>query len=129
MSNRIDKIMPYTLPVILLVMGGFYYLVNPIMRHFPLQCFWRLLTGTQCPACGFQRAMHALFHGQFAEALSCNYFFVISLPFALIVILAEWYNYHHKLDFLGTFVHSRYTLKAYVALYFLWWIMRNVLNV
>ncbi|MBQ9649599.1 MAG: DUF2752 domain-containing protein [Prevotella sp.] len=129
MSDRIDRIIPYALPIVFLATGGFYYLVNPVIKHFPLQCVWRLLTGTQCPACGFQRAIHALVHGQFTEALSYNYFFVISIPFALIAILAEWYNYRHKLDFLRTFVHSHYTLKTYVVLYFVWWVMRNVLNV
>ena len=121
--------MPYALPVIILAIVGFFYLVNPIVQHYPIQCPWRLLTSTQCPACGFQRAVHALIHGQLVEALSYNYFFVVSIPLAVAVVLAEWYNYHHKLDFLRSFVHHRYTIKAYVAIYFAWWVLRNILEV
>jgi len=129
MQKGIDKIMPYALPIIIVIMGVFYYLVNPVMQHYPLQCIWKVLTGTQCPACGFQRAVYALVHGNYWEALSYNYFFVISIPFALSAVLAEWYNYHHKLDFLCDFLHNRYTLKSYIVLYFAWWIIRNFFNI
>lgn len=129
MGNRIDKIMPYAFPIIILAMAGFYYLVNPVVQHYPLQCIWKVFTGTQCPACGFQRACHALIHGHFSEALSYNYFFVVSVPLAFIAIMAEWYNFHHKLDCLRAFVHNQFTLKTYVVLYFSWWVLRNLLNI
>ena len=129
MQNGIDKIMPYVLPVFIVIMGVFYYLVNPVMQHYPLKCIWKVLTGTQCPACGFQRAVYALVHGNYWEALSYNYFFVISIPLAFTAVLAEWYNYHHKLDFLHDFLHNQYTLKSYVVLYFAWWVIRNFLNI
>lgn len=129
MNSRIDKIMPYALPFIILAMVGFYYLVNPIMQHYPIQCIWKVLTGTQCPACGFQRALHALLHGRYGEALSYNYFFIISIPLAFIAILSEWYNYHHIFDGLHAFVHHQYTIKTYVVLYFTWWVLRNILSI
>lgn len=129
MQKRIDRIMPYLLPVLLLAMGIFYYFVNPLIKDFPFKCVWKVLTGTQCPACGFQRAFHSLMNGHYTEALSYNYFFIISIPFAIIAVLAEWYNYHHKLDFLRTFVHNQYTLKTYIVLYFTWWLIRNILNI
>lgn len=120
--------MPIAFPFILAGMALLYYLVNPFMSGFPLQCIWRVVTHTQCPACGFQRALHLLVQGNVAEALSYNYFFVLSIPFAFAAVLAEWYNYNHKLEFLRRFVHHRYTLRTYVVLYFVWWILRNVLS-
>jgi len=129
MKHRIDKMRPYLLPALLLVMLGFYYVVNPMMQNFPLQCIWRVLTGTQCPACGFQRAFHALVHGHPWEALSYNFFFIFSVPLVIMAILAEWYNWHHKFDGLKSFLHNRYTLKMYVVLYFGWWIIRNIFNI
>lgn len=114
------------------VLGGiflFYYLVNPARDGFPVKCLWRVATGTLCPSCGTQRALYALTHGHLAEALSYNYFVVLSVPFVLVVVAAEWYNYGHKLDGLRRFTHSRHTLRAYVVLFFAWWIGRNVLGV
>ena len=81
MSERVDKIMPYAFPVIVMVIVGFYYFVNPLIGSFPIKCVWLDLTGTQCPACGFQRAVHSLSHGKVLEALRYNYFFIISIPY------------------------------------------------
>lgn len=121
--------MPVAFPFIIAGIALFYYLVNPFLSDYPLRCVWHAATNTQCPACGMQRALHLLVHGNVSEALSCNYFFVISIPFALIAVLAEWYNYNHTLDPLRRFIYHRYTLWAYVVAYFGWWILRNVLSV
>ena len=129
MNERVDKVMPYALPLIVLVIVAFYYFVNPLIGSFPIKCVWHDLTGTQCPACGFQRAVHSLSHGRILEALSYNYFFVISIPYAVLAILATWYNYNHVFDGLRNFVYHRYTLKTYVVIFFFWWIVRNIFNI
>lgn len=121
--------MPIALPVVLVGLGVVYYFVNPLCKNFPIQCPWRLLTHTSCPACGFQRALHALLQGDFLTALSYNYFFIISIPFALLAVLAEWYNYRYKLDPVRRFIHHRYTLWTYIAVFCAWWVVRNVLGV
>lgn len=121
--------MPWALPLIIVAIAGFYRLVNPVIQNYPIQCLWKLLTGTQCPACGFQRACHALVHGHPLEALSYNYFFVLSIPLAITVILCEWYNWHHKFDGLRVLVHHPCTLKGYIALFFTWWVLRNILGI
>lgn len=128
MNNRIDRFMPFALPIILFALIIWYYNVNPTIQHYPLQCIWKALTGTQCPACGFQRALHALLHGKIGEAFSYNYFFIFSIPLALGAILSEWYNYHHIFDRLRTFIHNSFTLKMYIVFYFAWWIFRNIFN-
>ena len=46
MLNKVDKIMPYAFPVILVVLGIFYYYVNPSTTGHPVQCPLRVLTGT-----------------------------------------------------------------------------------
>ena len=124
-----NKIMPYVLPFFLLIIFILYYLVDPSQTNFPLQCPWRLLTGTQCPACGLQRALHSLFHGDLSEALSFNYFFIFSIPYALLAIISTWYNYNHVFDKLRAFIYHRFMLKSYIVLYFCWWIIRNVYNI
>ncbi len=121
--------MPYVLPVIIIIMVTFYYFVDPLMESFPIKCVWLELTDTQCPACGFQRALHALLRGEFVRALNYNYFFVISVPYAFLAVIATWYNYNHIFDKLNRFVYHRFTLKVYICIYFFWWIFRNVFDV
>lgn len=129
MLNKVDKIMPYAFPVILVLLGIIYYFVNPSSTGHTLQCPWRLLTGTLCPACGSQRALHALVHGHIAEALSYNYFFILSIPYALVAVLVSWYNYGHRLDGLKRIAFHPMTLKAYVIIFVIWWIGRNLLSI
>ena len=121
--------MPYAFPVILVLLGIFYYYVNPSSQGHPIQCPWHVLTGTQCPACGSQRALNALVHGHFYQALSSNYFFILSIPYALVSVLVSWYNVGHRLDGLKRIAFHPITLKAYVFIFFAWWIIRNILGI
>ena len=127
--KRVDKIMPYVFPFTLLGVLILYYLVNPLQAKFPVLCPWHMLTGTQCPACGFQRALYSLLHGNLFCALSYNYFFIFSIPYALFAIVVTWYNLHHVFDKLRSFVYHRITLRLYIALYFAWWIVRNLYGI
>ena len=104
-----------------------YYLVNPLVPDFPIKCPWRTLTGTLCPACGFQRSFHAFLHGRILEALSYNLYFIISIPYVILAVISTWYNVNHQFDKFYCFVYHRYTLRIYFISYFLWWVIRNVL--
>lgn len=124
--SRIDRIMSCAFPVIVLLLCLLYYFVNPLSTSFGVKCIWKVLTGTQCPACGVQRALHFLLHGNIIKALSYNYFFIISIPYAILAILASWYNYNHIFDKLRNIVYCGKTLKVYIVLFFIWWIVRNI---
>lgn len=127
--SKIDKIMRYAFPCIITLLGVTYYFINPSLKEHPIQCPWHLLTGTLCPACGSQRALHALVHGHWLEALRYNYFFVLSVPYALIAVLVSWYNVGHRFDAIKRIAFHPITLKAYVLLFFAWWIGRNLLHI
>lgn len=121
--------MPYAFPVILVLLGIFYYYVDPSLQGHPIKCPWHLLTGTLCPACGSQRALYALVHGHLGQALSYNYFFILSVPYALVAALVSWYNVGHRLEGLKRIAFHPITLRAYVILFFIWWIARNILGI
>lgn len=53
------------------------------------KCPVHLFTGWECPGCGSQRAIHALLHGDIAEAFAFNAFMVILLPYVIILSVAE----------------------------------------
>ena len=125
----INKIMPYAFPFIIVGLGILYYLVNPMHSEFTIQCPWYILTRTQCPACGLQRALHTLVHGNFLNALRYNYFFIFSIPYAFAAILSAWYNINHIFDKLKFIIFHRCILKLYIILYFSWWIIRNIYNI
>ena len=76
-----------------------------------------------------QRALFALIHGQPWQALQYNYFFVVSIPMALCAVLAQWYNFGGRMEPLRRVVFHRYTLYIYVALFCLWWVLRNILGI
>lgn len=67
-------------------------------------------------------------HGRFLEALQMNYFFVLSVPYVSAVLLSTVYNIQHRFDRVAAFCFHRHTLRAYVALYLLWWVGRNVFS-
>ena len=121
--------MALAFPVILILLGAVYYFVDPTSKMHLIQCPWRLLTGTLCPACGSQRALHAVVHGHWIEAWKYNYFFVISIPYALAAVLVSWYNFGNRLDWLKRIVFHPIALKTYVVLFFAWWILRNLLGI
>ncbi|MFF5265505.1 DUF2752 domain-containing protein [Actinomadura viridis] len=58
----------------------FVALVDPNEQgHYPT-CPFLALTGYQCPGCGSLRTLHALAHGQLADAVALNVFTVAMVP-------------------------------------------------
>ena len=66
-------------------MAALYYAVDPSHSAWLPQCPFHALTGWECPACGGQRALHALLHGRLGEAVQFNLFLVVSVPYFLAV--------------------------------------------
>jgi hypothetical protein len=56
-----------------LALGGLvFYLADPAASKLFWNCPFHWLTGWYCPGCGTQRALHALLHGRFKEAIFLN---------------------------------------------------------
>lgn len=53
------------------------------------RCPVKWLTGLDCPGCGLLRAAHAALCGRWAEAWGFNAFLVVSLPYALWLLLGR----------------------------------------
>lgn len=97
-------------------------------RLFP-QCPFKLLTGWSCPSCGVQRAIHTLLHGRWSEALSYNYFFVISIPYAIFVSIAFILRKTKKSERMAELLEHKTLAMAYVYCFFAWFIIRNVFGI
>lgn len=133
MSRKINKFWIILIPVAIVAAGIFYYCVNPSESHYAPRCLMKLLTGWQCPSCGGQRALHAFLHGRIAEAVSYNLFFVIAVPFLLVTdystLMINRPNPSRFTIALYNFSTSRYTLFSYIAIYLIWWVLRNILGI
>ncbi|MDE7408146.1 MAG: DUF2752 domain-containing protein [Muribaculaceae bacterium] len=109
----------------------FFIFIDPVQCTWAPKCIFKLLTGWQCPGCGFSRASHALLHGHISEALSYNYFFVISIPYALAVIISGFI----PAGATGAWLKLRYwALHRYMAWFYIvtfciWWVVRNILGI
>ena len=116
---------------LLLLVGGIvvYTLFDPIKSVWMPKCPFRLLTGWNCPACGLQRALHALLHGKFAEALSYNYFFVVSIPYVIALFVAEALKRIPRGDNFIRAVEHPVLARVYIILFIAWGIIRNLLQV
>ena len=93
------------------------------------KCPLHLFTGWNCPVCGLQRALHALLHGRFVEALSYNYFLIVVLLYILALFASEVLKRMN----LGTnfirIVEHPILACSLLALTILWGIVRNLLHV
>ena len=68
----------------LLVLGAtLLVFFNPESVRYP-PCFFKMITGLQCPGCGSARASYHLLHGHFLTAIDYNLLFVAAiLPVAI----------------------------------------------
>ncbi|MBQ2124114.1 MAG: DUF2752 domain-containing protein [Bacteroidaceae bacterium] len=103
-----------------------FYSVDPSDAVWMPKCVMKQLTGWDCPACGFQRSLHAFLHGEFGEALRYNYFFIVSMPFLAALAIGRWCLRGTARLRWAKYVEHRYVVYAYIAMFFLWWWVRNL---
>ena len=123
MSNTIKCLLLIAFVAIAAVI---YFVFNPTeVAWFP-KCVFYQMTGLECPACGSQRAVHAILHGNILEGLKTNPFIIISIPYAigLIIILIFKTPFTGRLR--AKFLHP-YVVYAYCFIFIAWWIIRNLI--
>ncbi len=109
-------------------LGTLYFLYSPSGSVWFPKCPAKLLTGYDCPGCGFQRAIHAALHGHFAEALRYNFFLAVGIPYLLAAMVGSWGNGRAAI-WLRRHLLSPLMLWIYIGLFFAWWIIRNILGI
>lgn len=70
-----------------LVLGLAFFFFDPATQGMFWRCPFNAITGLDCPGCGGQRALHALLHVRFMEALHFN------MPAVLLFFPAAAYAY------------------------------------
>lgn len=100
-------------------------LFDPEKSPFFPKCFFYLLTGWQCPACGSQRALHSLLIGDAARAFAYNPFLIISLPYLVAVAYTSFCRSPFAVRAKRVVQDAR-VVKVYFVALLLWWIVRNL---
>ena len=94
----------------------FLYFWSPENISWFPRCPFLVLTGYKCPGCGTLRAIHALLHFRFVEAIELNPFMVASVPLVVILLVSP------RLRFSVTMG------KVIFAVTMAWWVLRNVFS-
>lgn len=113
--------------VVLIAAVAIYYTFDPTTTPFP-RCPFLVLTGWECPGCGSQRAIHSLLHLDIAAAWRYNAMLVLSIPYVVLLLVAEWFG-RRRQSRLYRVVNSEVLIWSYFALVVAWWILRNVINI
>ncbi len=103
--------------------------VDPDGAVWMPKCALKLLTGYDCPGCGATRAMHAALHGNFAEALRYNFFLIAGIGYALLVAAVTWIPHLRVHKRVRSAVLGRTAAWIYITLFFVWWVVRNILGI
>ena len=105
------------------------YNFNPSYYWFMPKCPFKMITGLSCPACGIQRAIYALMHGQFKEAVEYNYYLLYAGPYAML-FLVEWLLPNGKArNQLASVIENKYVVDFYILTFLLWLVVRNIYNI
>ena len=111
----------------LVIAAVIYYVYDPATTPFP-RCPFLVLTGWECPGCGSQRAIHSLLHLDFAAAWRYNAMLVLSIPYVVLLVVAEWLG-RRRQSRLYRVLNSEVLIWSYFVLVVAWWILRNVINI
>lgn len=114
---------------ILVSLGVVYSTIDPAAHKWMPQCPVHLLTGWQCPGCGMQRFLHALLHGRVLEAVRYNYWLVLALPYAAVLLTAWLLPDGLTKEKLRCRTENRWAVWFYIVSFFIWFAVRNILHI
>ena len=105
------------------------YILNPTDYIWMPKCPIKLLFGIDCPGCGFQRAVHAILHGHFKEAVGYNLFLVVAFPYLMVILLSDFMREGKLQQKLRSFVESKWVTNGYIVTFVVWFVVRNIANI
>lgn len=114
--------------ILLAVVIPIYYWFDPSQYDFMPKCVFKTLLHIECPGCGFQRALHALLHGDIRASLAFNPFLIVSIPILIIACTNELIITHSQTT-ARTFrliKINKWILHVYIVLFLAWFVIRNI---
>lgn len=114
-------------PLVAMAVLIFYFIFDPLETNFMPKCFFHEITGFQCVGCGSQRVIHALLHGQIADAFKANSFLVCMFPVLVFYIWLEIRRKHFAT--LYAKAHSKVIMAIFAVILLAWMLIRNILEI
>lgn len=116
--------------IILAVIGcisilSLFFLYNPLQYDFFPKCPIHTYTGTHCPGCGSQRAIHKILNGQIIEGLKHN----LLIPLILVVLIYDiTIKALNRLlrKKITNLLHKPIVTISILVIIILYWILRNI---
>lgn len=102
-----------------------YFFYDPSVSTFFPKCLFYTLTNLHCPGCGTQRALHAIFSGNFIDGFMHNpllLILAIVLVYYLFFSITTFYfnkNYQNLL-------YKPIVTKIILVIIILFWVLRNI---
>lgn len=112
--------------IILLVLGGIYYAIDPSVSSVFPRCTFLSLTGYKCPGCGSQRAVHALLHGDVIGAFKQNAMLLVAIPWIILCFYAEGQRVRNPR--LYARLNAPRLIWLFLTVVIIWWLLRNIFN-
>ena len=112
--------------LVLLVVGAvFVFKVNPEVVTYP-PCFFKKLTGLQCPGCGSARACYHLLHGHIITAIDYNLLLTFFMPLLSVDVFSRIFL--TKSDVRGKPGFIQRQLKPFhvLVIVIFFWVTRNL---
>jgi len=122
--RRSGWVKPVLLTVAVVALGVLYYIFNPTTSSLAPKCMFKCMTGYDCPGCGSQRLLHALLHGNFADAWHANAYLLCITPLLVVMIYAAMRRARHPR--LYAVVNSLPVIALVSISLIVWTIMRNI---
>lgn len=104
------------------------YTFDPEATRWSPKCTLLLTTGWRCPGCGSQRFIHHLLHGELLAALRYNYLLASLTPWVATLFAAWMLPQTPFSRWTMTHLATRPIALTYLALYILWGVARNLLD-
>ncbi len=124
-NHRLEVFKYIFLFVVGIILVVVLYRFDPASSNIFPPCPFHKLTGFYCPGCGSLRAINRLLHGRFLEALGLNPLMIITLPFLVYGLVAQFcysvFSYKIAMPFI-----KAVWIWGMLSIIILYWVARNI---
>lgn len=112
--------------LVLVAIAYFYYAHDPASLPMAPKCPWLMLTHTECPGCGSQRAIHDLLHFRVADAFRHNLLIPIAIPYIVLGTIFHFWQGKHPFPRIEKVLYGRYAALVVLIIVVAYWVLRNI---